>query len=428
MYLLVYVDDIVLTGNNSQFISRFLGQLAKTFAIKDLGNLHYFLGISVQNSSTGLMLSQRQYILDLLDRTHMIGCKPISTAMSPSQSLSRLGGTPMDDPTLYRSVVGGLQYATLTRPDISFAINKVCQFMHRPCTEHWAAVKRILRYLKSTIDHGLYVHRQPTLQLSAYSDADWAGCPDDRKSTGGFAIYHGTNLISWSSRKQATVARSSTELEYRAIANAAAEITWLQSLLKELGMYMAQAPILWCDNVGATYLTANPVFHACTKHVEIDFHFVRDKVAKGDLDVRFISTKDQIADIFTKALASKRYTHLLSKLKVHPTLHLRGRVNDKPISNSALSTTVTRSKSSQVVAYDKKISKDQTVTYDNSPSITEDTVDISTVFESSPNSPNLQDHTKKSSRSIQQPCTYLCKSIFPNPLHLYKERISEELQ
>ncbi|XP_043690862.1 uncharacterized mitochondrial protein AtMg00810-like [Telopea speciosissima] len=131
----------------------------------------------------------------------------------------------MDNPTLYRSVVGGLQYATLTRPDISFFFNKVCQFMHRPRIEHWTAVKRILRYLKSTIDHGFYLQRQPTLQLSAYSNADWAGCPDDRKSTGGFATYHGTNLISWSSRKQATVTRSSIESEYRAIANAAAELT-----------------------------------------------------------------------------------------------------------------------------------------------------------------------------------------------------------
>ncbi|XP_043721263.1 uncharacterized mitochondrial protein AtMg00810-like [Telopea speciosissima] len=225
MYLLVYVDDIVLTGNNTLFMSRFLDQLTKTFTIKDLDNLHYFLGISAHSCSKGLMLSQWQYILDLLDRTHMTSCKPISTPLSPSQSLSRLGGTPVDDPTLYHSVVGGLQYASLTRPDISFAVNKVCQFMHRPCTDHWAAVKRILRYLKSTIDHGLYLQRQPTLQLSAYFDADSAGCPDDKKSMGGFAIYHGTNLISWSSRKQATMARSSTELEYRAIANAAAELT-----------------------------------------------------------------------------------------------------------------------------------------------------------------------------------------------------------
>ncbi|XP_043720926.1 uncharacterized mitochondrial protein AtMg00810-like [Telopea speciosissima] len=131
----------------------------------------------------------------------------------------------MDDPTLYRSVIGALQYATLTRLDITFAVNKVCQFMHQPTLDHWTSVKRILRYLKHTASHGILFQPQQSMQLSAYSDADWVGCPDDRKSTGGYAIFHGTNLISWSSRKQATVAHSSTEAEYRALANTAVELT-----------------------------------------------------------------------------------------------------------------------------------------------------------------------------------------------------------
>ncbi|XP_043705316.1 uncharacterized mitochondrial protein AtMg00810-like [Telopea speciosissima] len=134
-------------------------------------------------------------------------------------------GDPMDDPTLYLNTVGALQYATLTRPDIQFAVNKVCQYMQRPTIEHWAIVKRILRYLKGTLSYGVHFDRRSPLTLSAFSDADWAGCHDDRKSQGGFAIFLGTNLVSWSSRKQATVACSSTESEYRALANAAAELT-----------------------------------------------------------------------------------------------------------------------------------------------------------------------------------------------------------
>jgi hypothetical protein len=220
--------------------------------------------------------------------------------------------------------VGSLQYLSLTRPDVSFAVNKVCH-LHCPTVNHWTTVKRILRHLKHTLYHGLFIRRQSSTNLHAYSDADWASCPDDRRSTGGYCIYLGSNLISWSSRKQATVSRSSTEVEYRSLANATAELQWLQSLLKELGIFLPHPPTLWCDNLGATYLTANPMFHACTKHIEIDFHFVRDKVASKNLMVRFISTKDQRADIFTKPLVSTRYATLCDNLSVFAIpLRLRG--------------------------------------------------------------------------------------------------------
>jgi hypothetical protein len=307
IFLLIYVDDIIVTSSSDKAITALLQDLTSDFAIKDLGPLHYFLGIEVQPLHDGLILTQAKYAAELLEKAGMSDCKSAPTPLSSTEPLTLFDGDLLGpaDSTIYRSIVGGLQYLTLTRPDLSFAVNKVCQYLHAPTTVHWTAVKRILRYIKDTLNIGTTFQKSSSTLLSAFSDADWAGCLDDRRSTGGFAIFVGPNLVSWSAKKQPTVSRSSTEAEYKSVANATTELIWVEAVLKELGVRLSQRPCLWCDNLGATYLSANPVFHARTKHIEIDFHFVRERVAEKKLDVKFISSKDQVADGFTKALPVK---------------------------------------------------------------------------------------------------------------------------
>jgi histone deacetylase 1/2 len=285
-----------------------LKDLEVDFALKDLGDLHYFLGIEVKRKPDGLVLSQQRYATDVLRRANMWQYNSVDTPISTSEKLSITEGCRLgdEDSTNYRSVVGALQYLTLTRPDLSFAVNKVCQFLHSPTTAHWSAVKRILRYVKGTLGMGLKLRKSSSTLVSAFSDADWAGCVDDRRSTGGFAVFFGPNLVSWSARKQPTVSRSSTEAEYKALANATAEMIWIQRLLTELGIPHSKVARLWCDNIGAKYLSANPIFHARTKHIEIDFHFIRERVAQKLLDIKFISTGDQVADGFTKPLTAAK--------------------------------------------------------------------------------------------------------------------------
>jgi hypothetical protein len=227
VFLLIYVDDIIITASDSAAIPDLLQLLNADFAVKDLGDLHYFLGVEVLKLNSGLLLSQRRYIMDLLKKTNMHEAKPITSPMASLFVLSAFSRDPVDDPSLYRSTVGSLQYLSLTRPDLSFVVNRVCQFMHRPLKPHWQAVKRILRYLQYTLSHGILLHRSSSNVLQAYSDADWAGCPDDRHSTGAYCVFLGSNLVSWSSRKQPTVSQSSTEAEYKAVANTTAELLWI---------------------------------------------------------------------------------------------------------------------------------------------------------------------------------------------------------
>ncbi|XP_070662215.1 uncharacterized mitochondrial protein AtMg00810-like [Malus domestica] len=301
--LLLYVDDIILTGNSHSVIQQVINFLTSEFDIKDLGELHYFLGIQVIKTATGLFLSQSKYILDLLQKVEMVDCKPCDTPCLPYNRLVKDDGTPYNNPTAYRSIVGALQYLTFTRSGIAFSVHQVCQFMQSPMMSHFTTIKRILRYLKGTLSVGMSYTRGDLL-LKAFSDADWAGDPNDRRSTTGLVVFLGNNPISWSSKKQQTVSRSSTEAEYRAMSTTSVELDWIQQLLEFLHVQPARPPVLFCDNLSAIALSFNPVQHQRTKHIEIDVHFVRERVAQTKLCVQFVSSREQFADILTKGLST----------------------------------------------------------------------------------------------------------------------------
>ncbi|GJU85046.1 ribonuclease H-like domain-containing protein [Tanacetum coccineum] len=278
-YLLLYVDDIILTASSTILLQQLIDSLHCEFDMTDLGALNYFLGISTVRHFTGLFLSQRKYALQLFERAHMANC---NTSRTPVDTESKLGPNrvPVQYPTMYRRLAGGLQYLTFTRPDLSYAVQQICLYMHDPREPHLAALKSILRYVQITLDLGLYLYASFTTSLVGYTDADWVGCPSTRRST--------------------------------------SETTWLRNLLRELHSSLSTATLVYCDNVSAVYMSANPVQHQRTKHIETDIHFVRDMVTAGQVRVLHVPSRYQYADIFTKGLPSALFEEFRSSLSVYP--------------------------------------------------------------------------------------------------------------
>ncbi|GJT40578.1 ribonuclease H-like domain-containing protein [Tanacetum coccineum] len=275
-------------------------------------------------TASGMFLSQSNFAVEILERANMQKCNPCKTPVDTESKLCP-DGEPVSDPTLYRSLAGALQYLTFTRPDLSYVVQQVCLYMHDPRDPHFTALKRILRYVRGTIDHGLQLHVSSTAQLTAYTDADWAGCPVTRWSASGYYVFLGDNLLSWSAKRQVTLSRSSAEAEYRGVANVVAETAWLRNLLLELHAPLSTATIVYCDNVSAVYLSTNPVQHQRTKHIEIDIHFVRDYVASGQVRVLHVPSRYQYADIFTKGLPSALFLEFRSSLNVQRSpVHTEG--------------------------------------------------------------------------------------------------------
>ncbi|KAI3754366.1 hypothetical protein L1987_54148 [Smallanthus sonchifolius] len=314
--VLIYVDDVIMVGDDINKIRDTKAELHRRFTIKDLGTLKYFLGIEVARTKDGIVLSQRKYTLDILRDMGLEGCRPSAFPMEQGLKLDKGENDERVDAGQYRRLVGRLLYLQATRPDIAYSVNLLSQFVADPRQPHFDAALRVVRYLKTTLGQGILLPKEGGMHLVAYSDSDWMGCPFTRRSRIGYLLVFGGAPVSWKSKKQSVVSRSSAEAEYRAMAATVSEILWFRWLLTELDTPQEGPTTLFCDNEAARHIANNPVFHERTKHVEMDCHFVRERVESKEIAPAYIQSHLQMADLLTKPLGGQQLKTLLDKLDI----------------------------------------------------------------------------------------------------------------
>ncbi|KXJ62343.1 hypothetical protein RP20_CCG020162 [Aedes albopictus] len=317
LFITIYVDDFLIFTNDAKMRKRLKTFLCNRFRMKDLGQAKYCLGLQIsRNKERGeLSIDQRKYIEDVLDRFNLTDCHPVSTPFESSERLDK-SMTPKSQDEIeemkkvpYKEAVGCLQYiAQATRPDISFAVNAVSQFSSNPGRKHWEAVKRILRYLKGTINNRLLFNKRGNGEIIGYTDADWGGDVDSRRSTTGYVFMFQGGAISWNVKRQPTVALSSCEAEYMALSRTIQEALWWRNMLKQI---FGETQIkIFCDNQSAISIAKNGSYNPRTKHVDIRYHFVHDAIDSGSVAINYVNTKDQAADGFTKPLVQSGVTNM----------------------------------------------------------------------------------------------------------------------
>ncbi|KAJ9539156.1 hypothetical protein OSB04_031889 [Centaurea solstitialis] len=309
----IYVDDIIFGSTSRELCKKFETVMTEEFKMSMMGEINFFLGLQVRQFSDGIFINQSKYIFDLLKKYDMSGCHSIGTPMATGNSIGPDHEGKDVDLRNYRSMVGSLMYLTASRPDIMFATCVCARYQAKPKESHLAAVKRIFRYLKGTPYYGIWYPKGLGFELQAYTDADYGGCNMDRKSTSGHLQFLGNKLVSWASKKQQCVSTSTAESEYVAAAICCSQVLWMQSQLRDYGLEYKKIPI-YCDSKSAIAISANPVQHSKTKHIDIRYHFLKDNVEKENIELYFVNTEYRLADLFTKALDEKRFNFLISRL------------------------------------------------------------------------------------------------------------------
>ena len=309
----IYVDDIIFGSTDEKMCKKFSKIMSSEYEMSLMGELTFFLGLQIKQSSDGIFINQEKYVRDLLRKYQLDSTPSKNTPISAPLNLDSDPTGKSVNSTVYRGMVGSLMYLTASRPDIMFATCLCARFQSDPKESHMHAVKRIFRYLKSCPSLGLWYPRGSGLDLMGYSDSDHAGCKIDRKSTTGGCHFLGGKLVSWTSKKQTSVSISTAEAEYISAASCCAQILWIKNQMLDYGVKFTKTPI-FCDNTSAIAISHNPVMHSKTKHIDIRYHFIRDHVMKNDIEIHFIPTDKQLADVFTKPLDEKTFKHLISEL------------------------------------------------------------------------------------------------------------------
>ncbi|GJR92947.1 retrovirus-related pol polyprotein from transposon TNT 1-94 [Tanacetum coccineum] len=283
------------------------------FEMSLMGEMKFFLGLQIHQSPKGIFINQAKYALEILKKHNMDNCHSIGTPLATKPKLDvDLSGEPVDQSD-YRSKIGSLMYLTSSRPDLVQAVCYCARYQARPTQKHLKEVKRIFKYLKGTINMGLWYPKDSGFELTAFSDADHAGCLDTRKSTSGGIQFLGDKLVSWMSKKQNCTAMSSAEAEYVALSASCAQVMWMRTQLQDYGFNYNKIP-LYCDSQSAIAISCNPVQHSRTKHIHTRYHFIKEQVENGIIELYFVRTEYQLADMFTKALPEDRFKYLVRRI------------------------------------------------------------------------------------------------------------------
>ena len=315
LIVIIYVDDLIILASDMDMMKGLKFKLEEEYDMSDVGELHFFLGVHIERdrAANTITMHQRSYIEEVLKRFGMKDCKSITTPLDVKAQLVKLtdeeheGHMQEMQGVSYKEAVGSLMYATVaTRADIAFAVSVVTQFMSKPSSMHWVMVKSILRYLKGTLDVKLCLGGM-ALTLKGYCDADWGGDVNSRRSTMGYVFFLGQGAISWSSKRQPTIALSTTEAEYMAASQSVKEAIWFRELMADVGCVQERATMIICDNQGCIALAKNPKHHSRTKHIDVQHHFIREKVEEEVIELRYCPTQEMVADVLTKALTRDKH-------------------------------------------------------------------------------------------------------------------------
>lgn len=310
----IYVDDLIYTGDDKCMMVEFKRSMMEAFDMSDLGKMRFFLGIEILQKPEGIFICQRKYATDILKKFTMSESKPVNSPIVPGFKINRdANGTAVDD-TYFKQIVGSLMYLTATRPDIMFSVSLISRYMSKPTESHLQAAKRILRYLKGTTSYGIFYRKGGEKDLFGFTDSDYAGDEEDSKSTSGYVFLLSSGAVSWMSKKQPIVTLSTTEAEFVAAAASACQAVWMRQTLRNLSHVQESSTVIMCDNSSTIKLSKNPVMHGRSKHIKVRFHFLRDLVKDGEIELLHCVTQEQVADLMTKALKLEAFQKLRMKM------------------------------------------------------------------------------------------------------------------